>query len=171
MFKIRKNLFETNSSSTHSVSIQKLDNDGRIEPNKAVILCKNMEDSDAISEKDKLQFISCVLTALVEDYYDNTSKEYIEPDNNLYFSNIAFSPLKEVLQEEGNVELVYDNCRNPMPYDKSKGLDSYDILFGLFEFEGDNLEDRYLEYTKNMKPKIKEYIFGNYVLSSKDEEW
>ena len=87
------------------------------------------------------------------------------------YSNIAFSPLKEVLREVRNVELVYNNCRNSMSYDESKGLSSYDVLFGLFEFEGDNLEERYAEYVQNMKSKIKEYIFGNYVLSSETEEW
>ena len=170
-FKIRNKVFETNSSSTHSISVQKLDGDGRIEPNKTVILCEDMCGGTATTEMQKLQFISCVLTALVEDYYDNTRDEYIRPDNDLYFSNIAFSPLKEVLREERNVELVYNNCRNSMPYDESKGLGSYDVLFGLFEFEGDNPEERYAEYVQNMKPKIKDYIFGNYILSSETEEW
>lgn len=170
-FKVRNKVFETNSSSTHSISVQKLDGDGRIEPNKTVILCEDMYGGTATTEMQKLQFISCVLTALVEDYYDNISREYVESDNSLYFNNIAFSPLKEVLREERNVELVYNNCRNPMSYDESKGLGSYDVLFGLFEFEGDNLEERYAEYIQNMKPKIKDYIFGNYILSSEIEEW
>ena len=170
-FKIRNKVFETNSSSTHSISVQKLDDDGRIERNKTVILCEDMYGETATTEMQKLQFISCVLTELVEDYYDYTTEEYIPSDNKLYFNNIAFDALKEVLKEERNVELVYNNCRNSMFYDESKGLSSYDVLFGLFEFEGDNLEERYAEYIQNMKPKIKDYIFGNYILSSEVEEW
>ena len=170
-FKIRNKVFETNSSSTHSISVQKLGGDGRIEPNKTVILCEDMYGRTATTEMQKLQFISCVLTALVEDYYDETSEKYIEPDNVLYFNNIAFDMLKEALKEERNVDLIYKNCHNSISYDNDHELCSYEVLFGCFGWRNDNLEERYIEYVQRMKPKIKEYIFGNYILSSEVEDY
>lgn len=170
-FKIRNKVFETNSSSTHSISVQKLNDDGRIERNKTVILCEDMYGRTATTEMQKLQFISCVLTALVEDYYDNISREYMKSDNGLYFNNIAFDALKEVLKEERNVDLIYKNCHNSISYDDDHELCSYEVLFGCFDWGSDNLEERYIEYVQRMKPKIKKYIFGNYILSSEVEEW
>lgn len=170
-FKIRNKVFETNSSSTHSISVQKLDDDGRIEPNKTVILCEDMYGRTVTTEMQKLQFISCVLTELVENYYDNISEEYVEPDNVVYFNNIAFDALKEVLKEERNVDLIYKNCRNAIPYDDDHELCSYEVLFDNFDWEDSNLEERYVNYTKKIKSKIRDYIFSNYILSSEDERY
>lgn len=171
MFKIRKNLFETNSSSTHSLTVKKIEDDGEIEYGSHIILKEDMVGKSAYTEKEKLQFISCVLTSLVEAYYDEIDENYDCNASELFFNNSAFLTLKEVLKEERNVELEYQGRETYMDYDDNLDMAAWDVLFGDFDWSKDNLKDRYLEYTKNMKPKIKDYIFGNYILSSKNEEW
>lgn len=57
-----------------------------------------------------------------------------------------------------------------MPYDDDLNMSAWEVLFGEFDWLKGNLKNRYFKYTKNMKPKIKDYIFGNYILSSKSEE-
>ena len=55
MFKIRKNLFETNSSSTHSLTVRKIGDDGKIEYGSHIVLKEAMLGKSAYTEKEKLQ--------------------------------------------------------------------------------------------------------------------
>ena len=172
MFKIRKNLFETNSSSTHSLTVRKIGDDGKIEYGSHIVLKEAMLGKSAYTEKEKLQFISCVLTSLVEMYYDETGESYNCDISELFFNNPAFLTLKEVLKEERNVELEYQGKNTYMLGNDDYGNFAWDILFGDFNWHPeDDLRERSLEYCKDMKSKIKEYIFDNYILSSEDEEW
>ena len=75
-------------------------------------------------------------------------------------------------QEERNVELEYQGKNTYMLGNDDYDNFAWDILFGDFNWHPeDDLRERYLEYCKDMKSKIKEYIFDNYILSSEDEEW
>lgn len=170
MLKIRKGLFETNSSSTHSLTVKKIEDDGKIKYGSHIILKEYMAGKSAYTEKEKLQFISCVLTSLVETYYNAINRKY-DCNASELFNNSAFLTLKEVLKEERNVELEYQGQGTYMYYDDDLDMSAWEVLFGEFDWLKGNLKNRYFKYTKNMKPKIKDYIFGNYILSSKSEEW
>lgn len=170
MLKIRKGLFETNSSSTHSLTVKKIEDDGKIKYGSHIILKEYMAGKSAYTEKEKLQFISCVLTSLVKEYYAEINRNYNCNASEL-LNNSAFLTLKEVLKEERNVELEYQGQETYMPYDDDLDMSAWEVLFGEFDWLKGNLKNRYFKYTKNMKPKIKDYIFGNYILSSKSEEW
>ena len=105
-------------------------------------------------------------------YYDETGESYNCDISELFFNNPAFLTLKEVLKEERNVELEYQGKNTYMLGNDDYGNFAWDILFGDFNWHPeDDLRERYLEYCKDMKSKIKEYIFDNYILSSEDEEW
>ena len=54
MFKIRKNLFETNSSSTHSLTVRKIEDDRKIEYGSHIVLKESMLGKSAYTEKEKL---------------------------------------------------------------------------------------------------------------------
>ena len=168
MYKIRRNLFETNSSSTHSISIVKRDVIDDIEKNSTIVLNVDMTDEVATTQKDRLYFISNVLTALVDTYFDIFSSIYVKPDDKLYSENIAFDVLRDVLREEKNVTLVYKDSKNPMIYDDSKDRYSFELFFGIFSCKS---EEEYKEYVLGAKEKIRDYIFGNYTLKSETEEW
>lgn len=131
-----------------------------------------MLGKSAYTEKEKLQFISCVLTSLVERYYDETGESYNCDISELFFNNPAFLTLKKVLKEERDVELEYQGKNTYMSGTDDYGDFAWDILFSDFKwYPEDDLKERYLKYCKDMKFKIKEYIFDNYVLSSEEKEW
>lgn len=172
MFKTRSGLFETNSSSTHSLTIIKNNNSGEIKENSTIALDVSMYQGIASTEINRLYFISNVIANLVEDYYDNMSSEYVAWNNDLYFSNEAFDALREVLKEERNVTLTYGKGLESMPYDDENDECSYHAFFGYIDMcDRDGLKERYSEYVKSMKEKIRDYIFGNYTFSSNTEEW
>ena len=168
MYKIRRNLFETNSSSTHSISIVKRDVIDDIEENSTIVLNVDMANRIAVTQKDRLYFISNVLTSLVSEYFDKFSSIYVEPDDKLYSENIAFDVLREVLKEEKNVTLIYKDSYNAMLYDDSIDRYSFELFFGIFSCKS---EEEYKKYVLDAKEKIRNYIFGDFTLESKTEEW
>lgn len=106
--KIRRSVFETNSSSTHSVSIchrGKLVHADIPKESVVVIDGKYATGTDIFDELGKLNFVVTILASIVErqcDYDELNIKSFDEMINLNWFKWLA-----EVIMEDSNTELVY----------------------------------------------------------------
>ncbi len=167
MIQIRRNVFETNSSSTHSITISKY-----VPPERKMIP-RNFEGNYWISEYgevvggeceyalnsfldevDKLRFV----VNMIATVYDR-SRYYEEDDDNKGFETLInkelFVWLKETIQEETGTEITFEK-----PY--SEYYPYFDTVYS----EYDEIEDLLAlemnsgEYDKEkFKNRIKEIIF------------
>ena len=106
---IRFGVFETNSSSTHSLSIYERGkftfND--IPRNSEVIIDDNFETvtEQIFDQMGKLNFVVTMLASICECHYDDDKMERLVFDD---FINLNwFKWLKEVVKEESNTEVIY----------------------------------------------------------------
>ena len=125
MRQIRRKVFETNSSSTHSISIYKWQ-----KPEEhAVPLNTTLEVEGYISgrteitdEVGKLNYIVVMLASLIE-YEDDDNIQTLED----VINSKRFVWLKEVVKEKCNTDIIYKSTYTYSPffettYDESRGI-------------------------------------------------
>lgn len=168
--KIRVGVFETNSSSTHSVSIynrsKRVFSD--IPRDSEVILDDSHSTGmEIFDEIGKLNFIVTMLASIVErkcDYEELEVKSFEEMVNLNWFRWLA-----EVVKEESNTEVIY-NCpkySSYLPYydttyDECKSIESI--------FVGGN-SDVMCDETK-FKERVKDIIYNpSVIIEDKENEY
>lgn len=163
MIKIRKNVFETNSSSTHSLSIYHEENneftDDLIPKNSIIKInnCDNPYNDEIKSPMDKLK-------ALIE-YIGNYYNEYQYCNNRnryLYGEEVLFFVLlKELVFNEYHSELIYKLDDYSSHYDNDEA--DYDFSeFGIVDKNDyDDIYAKFLKFLQDdtvvLKHNIEEY--------------
>jgi hypothetical protein len=128
MVTIRKNVFETNSSSSHSLVIEKEQITGDIiikdgilnlnDLNKMIMYSGYDNENELIrcDTKNKKLAIACaVLVNLTEDGYNDWNKKEIEQLDflkNKYNLISIIGKVRNVWNEDGNLQIVIDNIDN-----------------------------------------------------------
>lgn len=153
MIKIRRNVFETNSSSTHSVSISFASNkNNRIPQNEIINVTGKVNGSVIFNEFDKLQ----ALISLIVEHYSNNHAYKSDKDWELHFNKMISSNLfqwvKELVQDHYNTEIKYYNTGNYFPYMET-ACDDYYSLSELLEC---NLND-----AESFKKRIATILFDD----------
>lgn len=171
---IRRNVFETNSSSTHSVSIR-----GRrtrtysdIPKHSVVIIDGTYKSGNEIwDELGKLNFVVTMLASIIEyrweedDIKINSFKEMVELD--------WFQWLKEVVWEESHTRVLYicpKYCDggevDSVPYYDTT-YDEYETIESIFT----NGDESILDDEQKFKARVKDIIYNpNIEIESKENE-
>lgn len=161
MYKIRRNVFETNSSSSHVLTVTKLES----KKIKKIILGDVVKDGTFVTIKDKTKLIYYALCAFVMDYqYVKLRMSYITE------TNFAFKCLKEMLEDifkDSGISLIFKDT-NYMGTDELKWLEPYEELFGEFGIENFKDDKKVCEYINSIKDRVKEYIFGDYIFEYRE---
>lgn len=166
MIKVRKNVFETNSSSTHSISIERISNNNfkyiNIPKNKNIYINKpefNM-DGDNITEWTKLN----ALIDFIIGYYNET--DIFKEENYNFVRKVdtekpIFNIIKKIIKDECNSELTIpfydryfyrtDNCGKNSLYilglnDESTEQEIYDCFKDIIFNPDINFSHRENEY-------------------------
>ena len=162
MIKIRSNIFETNSSSTHSLSIYHEENNESTDdliPRNSIILidnCYNQYD-EIKSPMDKLK----ALIEYIGNYYDeykycNNRNRYLYGEEVLFFVL-----LKNLIANEYNSELLYESDDYSSYYDNDET--DYDFSeFGIVDKNDyDDIYAKFLKFLQDdtvvLKHNIEEY--------------
>ncbi len=132
MIKIRQNVFETNSSSVHSICLCDLGKNAtkKIPSNETINIDDDFSiDGDGynISEWQKL----CCIIDMIR-YYKNGEEEDSDVSNKL------FEVLKKLIKEEKNSNLVIDNDAD---YEYCDEFDDYGSEYGIFDMLNINQDD------------------------------
>ena len=132
MIKIRKNVFETNSSSVHSICLCNLGKNAtkKIPSNETINIDEDFSiDGDGfnISEWQKL----CCIIDMIR-YYKNGEEEDSDVSNKL------FEVLKKLIKEEKNSNLVINNDAD---YEYCDESDDYGSEYGIFDMLNINEDD------------------------------
>ena len=172
---IRRGVYETNSSSTHSVSIY--NNSKRrfqdIPRNSEVVLDDTYKYGiDIFDELGKLNYVVTMLASIIERRcdYDELKVESFEDMINLNW----FKWLSDVVKEESNTEVIY-KC--PTSYDGSDKsyqpyydttYDEYDSIETIFVGDdGDTLDNEV-----KFKNRVKDIIYNpSVVIEDKENEY
>lgn len=172
---IRLNVFESNSSSTHSVSIcsNSTIKFQDIPTNSEIVLNDTYEyGTDIFDELGKLNYIVTMLASIVE-YREDHNKLHVES-----FANMIeldwFKWLADVVKEESNTEVIY-KC--PTRYDGFDRMYSpyYDTTYDEYDsiekiFTDDNPE--VLDDEVKFKKRVKDIIYNSaVVIEDKENEW
>ena len=174
---IRRNVFETNSSSTHSLSIST--NRKKIEyqdiPRDSTVVLDDSFNTgtEIFDEMGKLNFVVTMLASIIEatEYEDDPIK--IETFEEMIALS-WFRWLAEVVKEESNTEVVYDcpvqwngtHVKYAPYYDTT--YDEYESVEEIFT-DGDEwvLKDR-----DKFKARVKDIIYNkNVIIESKENEY
>lgn len=168
---IRRGVFETNSSSTHSVSIYKRSStDNQIPKNSEITIKTDYERGTFYSEVDKLNFIVIMLASIVEhkcDYEDLEIKSFDEMINLSWFKWLA-----DVVKEESSTEVIYKvptywngKEKTYVPY--------YDTTYD----EDDSIEEIFTNYELTIlydeakfKEHVKDLIYNPAIVMEDHEE-
>lgn len=162
MIKIRSNIFETNSSSTHSLSIYHEENneftDNLIPKNSIIKInnCYNPYD-EISSPMDKLK----ALIEYIANYYDEY-KYCFNKNRYLYGEEVLFFVLlKNLIANEYNSELLYESDDYSSYYDNDET--DYDFSeFGIVDKNDyDDIYAKFLKFLQDdtvvLKHNIEEY--------------
>lgn len=162
MIKIRLNVFETNSSSTHSLSIYHEENNEFIEdliPKNSIIKindCDNPYD-EIKSPMDKLKALIEYIGNYYNEYqYCNDKKRYLYGKEVLFFVL-----LKNLIANEYNSELLYESDDYSSYYDNDET--DYDFSeFGIVDKNDyDDIYNKFLKFLQDdsivLKHNIEEY--------------
>lgn len=172
---VRRGVFETNSSSTHSVSIynkNKLMFSDIPKNSEVIINNKHNVGTDIYDELGKLNFVVTMLATIVENkHYD----EELEINSFEEMINLNwFKWLAEVVKEESNTDVIYE-C--PKTYDGSNRswLPYYDTTWDEYStieyiFTNDN-PDIMNDETK-FKERVKDIIYNkSIIIEDKENDW
>jgi len=163
---IRNQVFETNSSSTHSISIYKWTptEEKDIPFNTEIVVNGEIPgQTDIKDEMGKLNYIIVLLASIAEkrypDYYGDNRDKYFDA---LINSN-HFVWLKEIVKEKCNTDIIYHSDGNYYPYFETT-YDEYRSIEDVLGFNVDNENE--------FKINIKEIIFNKfYVIEDKENEY
>ena len=179
MINIRRNVFETNSSSTHSITITKyekpkenniprnLETTYKVEEYGDVRTGDDNYDIDKHNnEVNKLRFIVNMIASVYEykdddfEYDKRKDKEYIKESFNKLINRDLFVWLKEAVLEKTGTEIEYVQPENnwfpffETPYSEDEDIET------LLHIEKDG--DKYNE--NKFKDRVKEIIFNNDII-------
>ena len=164
---IRNQVFETNSSSTHSISIYKWTptEEKEILLNTELVIDGQIPGQTEIKdEMGKLNYIIVLLASIADsrcsEYYgsDNRSKHF----NELINSN-HFIWLKEIIKEKCNTNIIYHSNNNYYPYFETT-YDEHKSIEEVLGFDVDNETE--------FKSNLTEIIFNkNYIIEDKENEY
>ena len=181
MISIRRNVFETNSSSTHSITITKwekpkeffiprnLSTTYEVEEYGDVDFSDNYYLSDVHNgEINKLRFIINMIASVYEfcrwrpefDSNKRNDKEYVKYSFNKLVNEELFVWLKEVVKEETGTEIEYVQPKNTWyPFFETTYSEGEEIETLLhIEEDGDSYNE------SKFKQRIKEIIFNNDII-------
>ena len=177
MIKIRRCVFETNSSSTHSISIYKWTpvKESKIPKNKSIEVKGGVPSQTEIKDElGKLKYIICILASLEENIQNRQGEDYIYgvdccsyKDGYKYFeimiNSNRFKWLKEIIKEKCNTDIKYITTDDCFPY--------YETVYN----DGSSLESILacdINDEQSFKERISEIIFeDNYVIEDKENEY
>lgn len=157
MIKIRNNVFETNSSSTHSICLCNLGKNATKEiPSNEII---NIDDDFSIDGDgfniSEWQKLCCVIDMI--RYYKNGEEE----DSNV--SNKLFEGLKRLIKEERNSNLIIGN---DVDYEYCDESDDYGSEYDIFDMLTLDMDDE-----DSILKAFKDVIFDyNTVVYHKENE-
>ena len=172
---IRRGVFETNSSSTHSVSIynrSKLMFSDIPKDSKVIIDGSHSTPTDIFDELGKLNFVVTMLASIVKikcDYDELEVNSFEEMVNLNWFKWLA-----EVVKEESNTEVIYNCPKNCKGEDKSY-VPYYDTTWD----EDDSIENIFtnnnsdvMENETRFKTRVKDIIYNSeVVIEDKENEY
>jgi hypothetical protein len=150
MIKVRKNVFETNSSSTHSISIDRLSNNGfkykDIPKNKDIYIDETEFDKCGINitEWTKLNaLIDFVIgyyneTDIFKEYNDNVTRK-VDTEKPL------FNIIKKLIKDECNSEITFGFYGRYRYQTDAYEKNSFMILFLDDDSTEENIYDRFKE--------------------------
>ena len=174
---IRRSVFETNSSSTHSVSISTNKKKliySYIPKNSKVILKDDwVYGTDIFDEMGKLNYIVTMLASIIECKYEYDELE-IEKSFESMISLDWFKWLAEVVQEESNTEVVYinptytnGNKKTYFPYYDTT-YDEYDLIEAIFT----NYDSEVMTNKEKFKDRVRDIIYNkNVTIEDKENEY
>ena len=173
---IRRSVFETNSSSTHSVSIYNKSKlmFSDIPKNSTVVLDDTfVTPTDICDELGKLNFIVRMLASMVDHkIYD----EELEINSFKQMINFKwFKWLAEVVKEESNTEVIY-KCPTYSHNGKEVAYSPYyDTVYSDYDsieniFTDDNLD--IMESETLFKERVKDIIYNKSIsIGDKENDW
>ncbi len=165
---IRFGVFETNSSSTHSVSIYKRRIEFRDIPKDSEVVLDDTYyyGTDIFDEFGKLNFVVTMLASIIENKWDDEGLkiESFEDMINLDW----FKWLAEVVKEESNTDVVYrEPAWSHVPYYDT----TYDEYNGIEKVFTGN-DDEVMTNKDKFKERVKYIIYNHEVIiESKENEY
>ena len=176
MKSIRRNVFETNSSSTHSLTIRRLSEDYRDIPCDVELdICKEVSfisNQSAVSEMDKLRYVVGLIALQMDyecdrDYFGVGAYGYWGEKANegwkKYKNKILEYPwlvwLSELIKEERNTTLIFNKCYSEFPY--ISGFDSFEdeYVWEVLGLTKENMLDK-----ETVKSLFKDIIFNSSII-------
>lgn len=170
---IRCRVFETNSSSTHSVSIYNRKTEAKeIPKDSRIVISTKQAEGTLYSELDKLNHVVTLLASIVEHKHDYGELEIKSFEEMISLS--WFKWLAEAVKEESNTEIVYEQPtywngkeKTIVPY--------YDTTFD----DDENIEDIFTDYNKTIlldevkfKERVKDIIYNpTMIIEDVEEEY
>ena len=172
---IRYGVFETNSSSTHSVSIYNKNKIIYSDIPKDSTVVLNDEygtGTDIIDELGKLNFVVTMLATIVDNkvYDEELEIESFEEMINLNW----FKWLAEVVKEESNTDVIYEcpkywsgKPKESVPYYEST-YDEHSSIEDIFTDDNPNIMDDEAKF----KERIKDIIYNpSIIIEDKENEY
>jgi hypothetical protein len=163
MIKIRRCVFETNSSSTHSISIYKWTptEEKPVPINSTIAIDGEISSQTEIKDElGKLNYIVAILASIAEHRSDYNEDEMSFDE--LIKTN-RFVWLKEVIKNKCNTDIVYKPTGKYFPYFET----TYDENRGIEEILGCDIDNE-----EEFKARVAEIIFEpNYVIEDKENEY
>ena len=160
---IRRNVFETNSSSTHSISIHKWQptKESKIPVNSELEVDGYISSQTEIKDEvGKLNYIVVMLASIL-DYEDMDYNN--EPNVEEVINSTRFVWLKEIIKEQRNTDIIYKSDQSYFPYFET----TYDENRSMEEILNCNIDDE-----QSFKSRITEIIFDeNIVIEDKENEY
>ena len=173
---IRRGVFETNSSSTHSVSIcdrNKIEYSDIPKNSKIIIDDNYSTGTDIFDELGKLNFVVTMLASIVEVRCDEDEMEIksFEEMTNLNW----FKWLAEVVKEESNTEVIYECPRWSYSGEFKEYVPYYETTWDEYEtieeiFTGD--EYGIMEDEVKFKERVRDIIYNpSIIIEDKENEY
>ena len=162
MKKIRRCVFETNSSSTHSISIYKWTptEEKPVPHNSNITVNGSISSQTEIKDEiGKLNYIIAILASIAEHRSGCSNELNFEE---LILTN-HFTWLKEAIMNKCNTEIIYKSTGKYFPYFET----TYDEYTGIEEILNCDIDNE-----EEFKARVTEIIFtSNYVIEDKENEY
>lgn len=160
---IRRRVFETNSSSTHSISIYKWEKpeEHDIPSNTSLEVTGYISGRTEITDEvSKLNYIVAMLSSLIEndDNFDYDTSTYEDVINCKWFVW-----LKEIVKEQRNTDVIFKTDQTYFPFFET----TYDECRGIRKVFGCNIDDE-----NEFKTRITSIIFeSDMIIEDKENEY
>ena len=158
-YNIRRNVFETNSSSSHSISIEHVDASDLIIPRDTTIeVTGRLDDCFLRTQTQKLNFVVSMVASIIEEEYDH-STETSTPSVEAVINNRLFAWISDVVKENSNTHLIFKSTRRGFPYFTTTYDDDESALMLITNHQPDLINDE-----EKFKDIIKNIIYSEGVL-------